>query len=106
MENYLATLLVLFIYFNIVFAIAQSKRNNGLIDIAWGFGFVVVAVTSYMISSQYNLRGTIITILVLLWGLRLSWHLFKRNWNKKEDYRYVAMRERWGSKNHAVMAYT
>ncbi len=105
MENYLVTLLVLFIYFNIVFAIAQSKKNNGLIDIAWGFGFVVVAVTSYLISAEYTLRGSIITILVLLWGLRLSWHLFKRNWNKKEDYRYVAMREKWGSKNHAVMAY-
>ncbi|WP_422486920.1 DUF1295 domain-containing protein [Gudongella sp. DL1XJH-153] len=105
MENYLVTLLVLFIYFNIVFAIAQSKKNNGLIDIAWGFGFVVVAVTSYLISAEYTLRGSVITILVLLWGLRLSWHLFKRNWNKKEDYRYVAMREKWGSKNHAVMAY-
>lgn len=105
MNNYLITLIVLFVYFNIVFVIAQAKKNNGLIDIAWGFGFVVVAVTSYLISADNTIRGLIVTALVLLWGLRLSWHLYKRNWNKPEDYRYVQMRERWGDRSHALMAY-
>jgi len=105
MNLYLITLLVVFIFFNIVFFIAQSKKNNGLIDVAWGSGFVVAAVTSYIISHNNTNRGLIITILVVLWGLRLSYHLFKRNWNKPEDYRYVQMRERWGDKNHAITAY-
>ena len=88
-----------------VFFIAQSKKNNGLIDVAWGFGFVVAAITSYIVSNNNTTRGLIITVLVILWGLRLSYHLFKRNWNKPEDYRYVQMRERWGDRNHATTAY-
>src|SRR5665648_192243 len=95
MNLYIYTMVAVFIYFNIVFAIAQSQKNNGLVDVAWGLGFVVLAITSYLIYPNSTIRSTIVTILVMLWGLRLGYHLFKRNWNKKEDYRYVAMRERW-----------
>ena len=105
MNLYLITIAVLFVYFNMVFFVAQSKKNNGLIDVAWGFGFVVAAITSYIISNNNTTRGLTITVLVILWGLRLSYHLFKRNWNKPEDYRYVQMRERWGDRNHATTAY-
>lgn len=105
MNSYILVLVVLLIYFTSVFAIAQSKKNNGLIDIAWGMGFVVAAITSLVISKEINTRGLLVTALILLWGLRLSFHLFKRNWNKPEDYRYKAMRERWGDSNPYVTSY-
>ncbi|MDY0236139.1 MAG: DUF1295 domain-containing protein [Gudongella sp.] len=107
MNIYIFTMMAVFIFFNIVFVIAQSKKNNGLIDIAWGSGFVVLAITSYLISPIWTIRSAIVTTLVTLWGLRLAYHLFKRNWNKKEDYRYVAMRERWteAGKNIYLTAY-
>lgn len=102
---YISSILVLLIYFTIVFVIAQVKRNNGLIDIAWGIGFVVLAIYNYISNDNITIRATIITVLVALWGLRLGYHLFKRNWNKEEDYRYVQMRENWGDKNHYIQAY-
>lgn len=107
MNLYIYTMIAVFIFFNIAFAIGQSQKNNGLIDIAWGSGFVVLAVTSYLVSPVWTIRSTIVTILVVLWGLRLAYHLFKRNWGKKEDYRYVAMRERWtkAGKNVYLTAY-
>jgi len=63
------------------------------------------ALTSLIITSEPSIRGFLLTFLVLLWGLRLSYHLFRRNWNKEEDYRYKAMREKWGDSNPYVTAY-
>jgi len=37
-----------------------------------------------------------ITLLVSLWGLRLFYHILKRNHGKPEDFRYVAFRKAWG----------
>ena len=82
-------------YFVIWFIIAQIKRNNGLIDIAWGMSFIVTAVISLLISGTYNLTKLILLAIIVLWGLRLSTYLFKRNWKKDEDFRYKAMRKGW-----------
>lgn len=94
---YIDTLLVLLAFFFIVFLIAQAKKNNGLVDIAWGLGYVVVAIFTYFAAGAMTERATIVSILVLLWGLRLAYYLFRRNWSKAEDYRYVNMRKRWGT---------
>jgi len=96
---YLSTILVLLLFFIVAFIIGQIKKNNGLVDIAWGLGFVTVAVYSYFASEFKTDRAVLVTILVLLWGLRLAYYLFKRNWAKPEDYRYVNMRKRWGTNN-------
>lgn len=95
---YVGTLILLLIFFSLVFLIAQSKKNNGLVDIAWGLGFVIVAVYSFFASDFRTERAALVTILVTLWGVRLAYYLFRRNWNSQEDYRYVNMRKRWGTK--------
>ena len=92
---YLIVGLVLFLFFTLFFIIAQMKKNNGLADMAWGLGFVVVAITSLIYSKSFSLMSITITILVLLWGLRLFLYIGIRNWNKPEDYRYVNMRKKW-----------
>ncbi len=75
----------------------DSQDNYELVDIAWGLGFVVVGWTSLIVSRQLRLQTTIILLFVSVWGLRLFWHLVKRNWNSPEDYRYVNMRKNWGT---------
>lgn len=89
-------------FFTIAFFIAQAKENNGLQDVAWGFGFVVVALYTYFFSETESLNGLVITVFVILWGGRLGYHLFKRNWNSPEDRRYVAMRKGWIEKDKNV----
>lgn len=105
MNIYLVTLFVLWLYFTIVFLIAQVKKSNSIVDIAWGLGFVIVALTSFLLKTNGSIQSLIITIFVFLWGFRLSYHLFKRNWNKPEDYRYVEMREQWKNKNPLFQYY-
>ena len=105
MNIYLVTLFVLWFYFTTVFFIAQLKKSNSIVDIAWGLGFVVVSLTSLVSTSNVSIQSLLITIFVFLWGIRLSYHLFKRNWNKLEDYRYVEMREQWKNKNPYLQYY-
>ncbi|HHW79340.1 MAG TPA: DUF1295 domain-containing protein [Acholeplasmataceae bacterium] len=95
--NYLYVYLVLFLYFFIWFLISQIKRNNSLVDIAWGASIIVTAVSSLLISKNFNFITITTLLLVVLWGLRLSVYLFIRNWNKPEDFRYMAMRKKWQS---------
>ena len=102
--SFLVTFLFLIAYFIIFFFIAQLKKNNGIADVAWGLGFVVVAGVSLNYNQNYTLVPITITILVSLWGFRLFYYLTKRNWNAEEDYRYVEMRQRWG-KNFALNAF-
>lgn len=92
---FLNVFLALFVFFVIFFVIAQIKQNNGLADVAWGLGFVVVAVTALISSNSYTLPQLIVTALVLLWGFRLFFYLGIRNWSKPEDFRYVDMKRRW-----------
>jgi steroid 5-alpha reductase family enzyme len=92
---FLVNILVLLVFFILFFILAQVKKNNGLADMAWGLGFVVVAITSMIYTQNYTILGITITALVTLWGLRLFFYIGLRNWNKPEDYRYVAMRKRW-----------
>lgn len=87
----------LLVYFLIWFFISRSKENFSLVDIAWGLGFVVVAWLSYLRTNDHTRQNFVILVLVTFWGIRLFWHLLRRNWNKPEDYRYVNMRKRWGT---------
>jgi steroid 5-alpha reductase family enzyme len=41
-------------------------------------------------------RQALLVTMTTLWGLRLALHLFIRNHGKGEDFRYRAMRKRWG----------
>jgi steroid 5-alpha reductase family enzyme len=101
---FLVNAIVLFVFFNIFFMIAQIKKNNGLADMAWGLGFIVIAISSLVTQGIYSIPALVITGLVALWGFRLFFYIGIRNWNKPEDYRYVDMRKKWGS-HQKIKAY-
>ena len=96
--NLLLSALVLFLYMNLAFAVGSIKKNNAVIDSFYGSGYVVIAWTSFLLSGTFLLQKIIVTILVTIWGIRLSGYVTIRNWGKPEDYRYKAMRERYGDK--------
>ncbi len=95
---YLETFLLLLGFFILVFIIGQITKDNSIVDIAWGSGFVLSAVFNYLLGPYHNFRGLIIMICISVWGLRLTYHIAKRNLGKPEDYRYINMRKKWGTK--------
>lgn len=98
-------ILVVCIYFIALFLLAQVLGDNSIVDIAWGLGFIVVAGTGFLVHQNATPASVITLILVVIWGLRLAIHLGKRNIGKGEDYRYVNMRKRWGSKYARLKAF-
>jgi steroid 5-alpha reductase family enzyme len=71
-------------------------HNASIVDIVWGLGFVVVAWVVRLQGDTNEARQWLLVAMVTLWGLRLAGYLFWRNHGAPEDYRYRAMRKRWG----------
>ncbi|MDP3387228.1 MAG: DUF1295 domain-containing protein [Eubacteriales bacterium] len=93
-NNYLLAIIEIVVYFSIFFIIAQWLNNNSIVDIGWGLGFVLLSWVMFL-NNPYPDR-LIIPAMVSIWGLRLSYHIFIRNFGKPEDFRYVDMRKSWG----------
>ena len=77
-------------------ALSVALKNASIVDIVWGFGFVAVAWTMRLTADGLDARQNLLVAMTSIWGLRLSGYLFWRNHGKGEDYRYKAMRKRWG----------
>ncbi len=90
--------LVVVAYMSAFFVIGTAKKENSVVDIGWGAGFVVVAFFTLFVYGEFNARQIITTTLITFWGTRLSTHIFRRNWGRGEDFRYLQMREKWGDK--------
>lgn len=86
--------LVLFVYMLIWFMASVSKKRADLADIAWGPGFLLVAWIS-LFFGQASLEGLVVNILVTIWALRLAFHLYLRNRNRAEDFRYQKLKQKW-----------
>lgn len=96
MNYFLAIALILFFYLNFWFAVSLIKKRNDVADVAWGLGFVVLSWFTFFVSEQSGLKSILVNLLVTIWGVRLSWHIHRRNKGKTEDYRYLAWRKEWG----------
>ncbi len=92
----LITALAVFFYMTAVFLIALLKKDNSVVDIAWGPGFVVVALLSFFWEPGFEARHVLITALVLAWAARLALHIYLRNKGRGEDFRYAQWRRCWG----------
>lgn len=91
---FLQSALFLFIYATLWFVISLIKKRNDIADIAWGLGYVLLCVF-YLFTSLKSDRSILINVLVIIWGLRLTVHIFLRNRGKKEDFRYQNWRKEW-----------
>lgn len=96
LTNLAASAGVVVLLLGTVFAISVRRDRHDLIDIAWGPGFVLVAITTFALSAGEGdlLTRILLTSLTAVWGLRLAVHIALRNLGKPEDRRYVAIRAR------------
>ncbi len=81
-----------------VWLISLAIKDASIVDIAWGFGFVVVAWVVRASVDGVPARQNLLVALVTIWGLRLAGYLAVRNLGHGEDPRYQAMRRRHGSR--------
>ncbi|CAB4700932.1 MAG: DUF1295 domain-containing protein [Actinobacteria bacterium] len=76
---------------------ARAVSRVAVVDVAWGLGFVAVALTAAVVGGATQGDGPrrwLLLALVGLWGLRLAWHIRRRAVGAhegKEDPRYEAL---------------
>lgn len=96
LNGLLLVFLITWGYFIAIFIIATIIKNNSIVDMGWGPGFVIGAWVSLIIRGNPTVLSYVIAIFITLWGLRLGYRITKRNWGKPEDFRYAKWREDWG----------
>ncbi|WP_327237423.1 DUF1295 domain-containing protein [Streptomyces sp. NBC_01317] len=77
----------------LTFAVAVVKGLHRIVDVAWGLAFAAVAVVSYAASAGEgdDARRLAVTVLTVVWGLRLAAHIAARGRGHGEDERYEKM---------------
>jgi steroid 5-alpha reductase family enzyme len=94
----------IFIYMVILYVIAQRIGNNSIVDIGWGMGFVITTFALILSSEKIFPSMLFLSLMILIWGLRLSFYIYFRNLGKPEDFRYANWRSQWG-KRQAIIAF-
>ena len=90
---------LVFLYMTAWFFVALVARRNDLADIAWGLGFVAIALWLLIRpGAPLDARQYLVSGLVAVWGTRLAYHVATRNLRPGhgEDARYAAWRRSWG----------
>jgi steroid 5-alpha reductase family enzyme len=80
-----------------MFGLAIVKRDNSVVDVAWGPSFVLIALAASTTAPQLTVQLGLVVMLVTIWGARLAWHIGSRRQHQPgEDWRYAAWRKAWG----------
>jgi steroid 5-alpha reductase family enzyme len=98
---YLLTLLILFTYATLLFSVALLRKDNSIIDIAYGPAFILVTLCFLFVttlSAGTSPHFGILCTLVIIWGTRLAYSIYQKNKGKPEDFRYATWRKEWSEK--------
>ena len=106
MNVYTITPIVVAVAVFLLWLLSLKLKDASIVDIFWGPGFAIIAVTSYLVTNGNGVRKGLLVGLVVIWAFRLAWHIGSRNIGKGEDFRYQAMRKRHGDKFPLVSLFT
>lgn len=94
---YLSGGLAILILMTALWLMSVRLKDASIVDSFWGPGFGLAALTYFALGDGFVLRKLLITGMVLVWGLRLGLHIFRRNHGQGEDFRYQAWRKQYGA---------
>lgn len=84
----------LFLFMNAWFVYAAVKKRNDVADVAWGLGFVLLAIIGAIFNP--TTRSIVLVLIVSIWGFRLAYYIGGKFLRKnEEDKRYLKMRNGW-----------
>lgn len=90
--------------------ISVLRSDVSIVDIFWGIAIAGTGVAYLLASPEAGPRGWLAVVLVIVWAVRLSWHIRRRNRGKPEDRRYRVIRARnqpgfWWKSIYLVFAF-
>ena len=84
-----ASVAALLVVHTVTFAIGRRIGRYNVVDVAWGLGFIAVAVVAAILGDGDASRRWLLLALVAVWGLRLSGYIYRRSVGQGEDRRYA-----------------
>ncbi|MDL9935412.1 DUF1295 domain-containing protein [Gordonia sp. ABSL1-1] len=97
------SLAVLAVIQAVTFAVGRRIGRYNVVDVAWGAGFVAVALLALVVGGGDPTRRWVLAALVTVWGLRLSWHMVRKSAGRGEDPRYTELLARTDGSIGAVI---
>ena len=88
----------------LMFIFAHLLKNNSIVDIGWGIGFILITSVLLLYKESADLKELVLAAIIFIWGIRLALHIFIRARGKGEDFRYAQWRKDWG-KNAVLYAF-
>lgn len=96
MNVFMVAISVLLIFMTGVFVLAMYRKDNSIVDVAYGLAFVLAGWAAYLGFASGHPRQLLALGLVTVWGVRLAVHIFVRKGGEGEDFRYRQWRQEWG----------
>jgi steroid 5-alpha reductase family enzyme len=87
---------------------AYAARRAGrvsVVDVTWGLALSAIAVVAAVVGTATPWRRWLVAVLVVVWGIRLSWHVFTRARGHGEDPRYAALLGEGGARTAVWKVY-
>lgn len=75
-----------------LWTISVKIRDVSIIDMFWGAGFGLIALTLWAVNRPQTAYGLALTAMPTLWAIRYTAFILKRNWGHGEDARYARLR--------------
>jgi steroid 5-alpha reductase family enzyme len=91
-------LVALVALFSVLWVASLGLANASIVDTWWGPAFLVATAMYLEASPPRTPRAWVVAAVVILWAVRLAWHIGRRNTGHGEDPRYRQMRERHGAR--------
>ena len=79
------------------YGVSIVRARNDVADIGWGTYFIAISIVTFLTHVPRGGLRLIPLGLVVIWGVRLSWHILKRHQKTLEDRRYAAWSNKWGN---------
>ena len=95
-QIYMLAFAIIMTMMTILWLISIRIKNVSIVDLFWGFGFVLANALYFMETDGFETRKSLLLVLVSIWGFRLSAYLAIRNIGKGEDFRYQKFRKDYG----------
>jgi steroid 5-alpha reductase family enzyme len=75
-----------------MFIPAFLLKTDKLTDISYGTSFVLFTIY-FLATNELSFGKIVLAVMIVVWGIRLAWFLFKRIIRMKRDKRFDGMRE-------------
>jgi len=99
-------LVIILACMTLLWLVSLGIKDASIVDSFWGPGFIIVTWSTFAQTQGFIDRNILVSVLVTLWGVRLFLHIYTRNMGKGEDYRYIEMRQKHGSRFPLVSYFT